>query len=272
MLTSTAMALSGLARAQVREELTFGMVPYQPIQQLIRLYEPVVAVIESSFDAPCRLVSAPDFEQFVERGRAGEFDTVGASPHVARMLNRDAGYLPLVRATAPLQPVMVVATKSDMKNLADMRGKSVMVADLLAVHVLIPMRALRDATMVPGRDIHAVVAGNQRNAVQRMLNGEAPAAIASLSTLGTLPKEMTARVRVLHAFPVGLTPMAYLAHPRHAARVPRLKGALLSFANSDAGRAYVKLAQHGGLAPLVSDDLEGQDAIVTEYFRMRQLP
>lgn len=272
MLAGTALTVSGLVRPQAREELTFGMVPYLPVQQLIRLYEPVVAVIENVLSAPCRLVSAPDFGQFIGRGRTGGFDAVGASPHVARLLNREVGYLPMVRATAPLQPVLVVAAESSMKQLPDLRSKAIMVADPLAVHVLIPMRGLRDAGMVPGRDIQVVVAGNQRNAVQRMLNGEAPAAIASMSTLGTLPKDMAARFRILHAFPAGLTPMAYLLHPRHAAKATQLTDALLAFADSPPGREHVRLAQHDGLVRLGSRELEGQDTIVTEYFRMRQLP
>ena len=272
VLASSALTLSRLVGAQTRGELTFGMVPYLPVQQLIRLYEPVVSVIEGVFSAPCRLVSATDFAQFLERGRGGEFDAIGASPHVARLLNREVGYLPLVRATAPLQPVLVVAAESSMKQLMDVRNKSILVADPLAVHVLIPMRGLRDVGMVPGRDVQVVVAGNQRNAIQRMLNGEAPAAVASMSTLGTLPKDMAARVRVLHAFPAGLTPMAYLVHPRHIATASRLTQALLAFSNSAGGREHVKLAQHEGLVQLGLKELEGQDAIVTEYFRMRQLP
>lgn len=266
------MAASGWVSAQPREELTFGMVPYLPVQQLIRLYEPVVAVIEGVMSTPCRLVSAPDFSQFIGRGRSGGFDAIGASPHVARLLNREVGYLPMVRATALLQPVLVVAADSNMKQLVDLRSKAILVADPLAVHVLIPMRGLRDAGMVPGRDVQVMVAGNQRNAVQRMLNGEAPAAIASMSTLGTLPKDIGARLRVLHAFPAGLTPMAYLLHPRHAVRANQLTDSLLAFADSPAGREHVRLAQHDGLVRLGAQELKGQDTIVTEYFRMRQLP
>jgi len=157
-----AAALLGAATAGAQtagNPFVFGMVPYLPVQQLVRLYEPLVAQLERSLGRKGRLASSADFEQFIERARAGEFDVVGASPHVARLLQREEGFIPLARATAPLEPVFVVPIESALKTFADLQGSSLLVADPFAVHVLIALRALRDAGIVPGQAVRLIVAG-----------------------------------------------------------------------------------------------------------------
>ncbi|QDL55844.1 phosphate/phosphite/phosphonate ABC transporter substrate-binding protein [Rhodoferax aquaticus] len=249
--------------------LVFGMVPYLPVQQLVRLYEPIVALIERTLGRPCVLATAPDFEQFIERARKGEFDIIGASPHVARLLQREEGFSPLARATAALEPLVVVPTESPLKRLQDLSQRAVLVADPFAVHVLIALRDIRDHGVVPGRDVKLVVAGTQRNCVQRMLNGDAPAAVGSASTLTLLPPELSTRFKVLTRCPKGLTPMAYLAHPRWSAQAPKLSQNLLQFPNTPEGQGLLKATQHEGLSALSIAELATADPLVTEYYRQR---
>ncbi|MDC8772177.1 phosphate/phosphite/phosphonate ABC transporter substrate-binding protein [Roseateles albus] len=249
--------------------IVFGMVPYLPVQQLVRLYEPVVNLFERTLSKPSRLASAPDFEQFIERARRGEFDLVGASPHVARILHREAGFLPLVRATAPLEPLLIVPLDSPIKRLQDLQQQAVLMADPFAVHALIALREMRDQGLVPGRDFKLLVAGTQRNAVQRMLKGDAAAAVGSASTLGILPAELSGRFRVLLRAPKGLTPMAYMAHPRLRPQLGRLKQALLAFPATPEGQAMLKAAQHDGLVTLTDAELASVDPLVVEFYKQR---
>ncbi|WP_310383803.1 phosphate/phosphite/phosphonate ABC transporter substrate-binding protein [Roseateles sp.] len=249
--------------------IVFGMVPYLPTQQLVRLFEPVVTLFERTLSKPSRLASAPDFEQFIERARRGEFDLVGASPHVARILHREAGFLPLVRATAPLEPLLIVPHDSPIKRLQDLKQQALLVADPFAVHVLITLREMRDQGLVPGRDFKLITAGTQRNGVQRMLKGDAAAAVGSASTLGTLPAELSSRFRVLLRAPKGLTPMAYLAHPRLQPQVERLKQAMLALAPSPEGQAMLKATQQEGLVSLTEAELRGFEPLVVEFYKQR---
>ena len=131
--------------------LQFGMVPYLPIQQLVRLYEPLTRSFEQLLQRPCRLASATDFDQFLERARKGDFDILGASPHLLRILQKEEGFEPLARSTAPLEPVVLVAKGSSVTNIASLRDQRVWVADLLAVQVLIALRGIRDAGVKPAK-------------------------------------------------------------------------------------------------------------------------
>lgn len=260
---------SGAEAAGATNSLVFGMVPYLPVQQLVRLYEPIVGLFEKSLGKACRLGSSTDFPQFIDRARAGEFDLIGASPHVARILQREEGFLPLVRATAPLEPVYIVPQSSPAKTLKDLGQQTLLVADPFAVHVLIALRHLRDQGLVPGRGIKLLIAGTQRNGVQRMLKGDAPAAVGSASTLALLPPDLSSRFRVLAAAPKGLTPMAYLAHPRLGKQVAQIRKNLLDFPRSSEGQAMFKETQHEGFSPLTAQELASVDPLVVEYYNQR---
>ena len=85
--------------------------------------------------------------------------------------------------------------------------------------MLIALRALRDAGLNPAKDLNLTLAGNQRNAIARMLKGEAVAAVASASTVASLPPELAQNVRVLLRAPKGLTPMGFAVHPRLRSRL-----------------------------------------------------
>ena len=269
LLTLGAFSQNAWSQSASSLPLQFGMVPYLPIQQLVRLYDPLTRSFEQLLQRPCRLASATDFDQFLQRARKGDFDIVGASPHLLRILQKEEGFEPLARSTAPLEPVVLVAKGSSVTNIASLRDQRVLVADLLAVHVLIALRGIREAGVNPANDLKLVVAGNQRNAITRMLKGDAVAAIGSVSTLATLPPEITQGVSVLLRAPKGLTPMGFLAHPRLKSEVPRLRESILQTAETAAGKELLKSAQQESYVSLTSAELASQDGVVTEFYRQR---
>lgn len=253
--------------------LQFGMVPYLPVQQLVRLYEPLARSFEQTLQRPCRLASATDFDQFLERARKGNFDIVGASPHVLRILQKEEGFEPLARATAALEPLVVVNKDTTAEHaVSDLRGQRVMVADFLALHVLIALRALRDAGLNPAKDLNLTLAGNQRNAIARMLKGEAVAAVASASTVASLPPELAQNVRVLLRAPKGLTPMGFAVHPRLRSHAPELRRSILQMPHTAQGQAMLKATQQENYVALTPADLASQDTVVTEFYRQRAVP
>jgi ABC-type phosphate/phosphonate transport system substrate-binding protein len=131
------------------------------------------------------------------------------------------------------------------------------------------LRAVRDLGVNPAKDLNLVVAGNQRNAITRMLKGEAAAAVASASTLATLPPEVAQSVTVLLRAPKGLTPMGFLAHPRLKAQAAQLRETILQTAQTPQGRELLKAAQQDSYVALSAADLSAQDGVVTEFYRQR---
>jgi phosphonate transport system substrate-binding protein len=274
---ATAWPLAAPAQTAVAQlansALQFGMVPYLPVQQLVRLYEPLTRSFEQTLQRPCRLGSATDFDQFLERARKGDFDIVGGSPHVLRILQKEEGFEPLARASAVLEPLVLVSKGNNtLLSVSDLRGQRVMVADALALHVLIALRALRDAGINPAKEFSLTLAGNQRNAISRMLKGEATAAVASESTLASLPPELAQNVRVLLRAPKGLTPMGFMVHPRLRSQAPALRSTILQMTQTAPGKEMLKATQQEGYVALTLAELASQDNVVTEFYRQRAAP
>ncbi|MBK9347487.1 MAG: PhnD/SsuA/transferrin family substrate-binding protein [Burkholderiales bacterium] len=201
----------------------------------------------------------------MERARKGNFDIVGASPHVLRILQRRR-FEPLARATAALEPLVVVNKDTTAEHaVSDLRGQRVMVADFLALHVLIALRALRDAGLNPAKDLNLTLAGNQRNAIARMLKGEAVAAVASASTVASLPPELAQNV-ACYCAPKGLLPWVLRGAPAPAQ--PRARAAQVHFANAAhcPGAGNAKATQQENYVALTPADLASQDTVVTEFY------
>jgi phosphonate transport system substrate-binding protein len=251
--------------------LRLGVVPYQPVRQLVTLYEPIAALAGQVLGRPVRVFSAPDFERFIAEARRGEFDLVGVSGHFARLLQREHGFAPLARAAAAQESVIVVPRTSRLDSLQGLRGQRVAVSDRLALHVLTALRHLRDAGLKPGVDVSLLACGSQANALTRMGLGEADAAIGSVITIRQLKPELSAQIRVLSAAARSLTPLAYLAHPRWAGQAAALSKALLAFPATPEGQAMMTATQHGGIVALTEAELATLDGDVTEYYRQRAL-
>ncbi len=251
--------------------LRLGVVPYLPVRQLLGLYQPIANLAGQVMARPVRIFSASDFERFLGEARRGEFDLLGVSAHFARILQREHGWVPLARAAAAQESVIVVPQGARLTKLEGLRGLRVAVSDRLALHVLTALHHMRDAGLKPGLDVTLVSCGSQANALTRMGLGEADAAIGSVVTIRQLKPELSAQIRVLSAAPKALTPLAYLAHPRWAASVPALRQALLAFPATPDGQAMMAATQHGGIVPLTEAELTTLDGDVAEYYRQRAL-
>jgi ABC-type phosphate/phosphonate transport system substrate-binding protein len=263
-----ALTTSRLGQAEPSEStLKFGVVPYLTARRLATLYEPVRGFFESELSQPVRLLSAPDYSTHLDRLRAYEYDLVADSLPVARLAQRELGYIPLARTMVPLQPVIVVAADSPVKKLDDLRNKTVVASDRIAALTIVGLRYLRDNGLQPNKDVTVRIAGSHANAIQRVLAGDAVAAIVSHTTLKQIEPALASRVKVFQELPQALSAVVYAASPRLAAKTKSLSPALINFAMKDpAGKAFIESLGHQGLLP-VGKEMVQVDALVVEFYR-----
>lgn len=263
--------LAGFARHVGAQDLPaplrFGVVPYLTARRLATLYEPARVFFERELSRPLQFSSAPDFAVHLERLRKHEYDLVADSLPIARLAQRELGYLPIARTRATLEPILVVAVDSPLRTLEGLRGRAVAVSDRLATLTLIGLRFLRDHGLQPGKDVAVRIAGNHANAVQRMLAGEAAAAIVTRTSLKQMEPALAARVRVVIDLPKALSPVVFSVAPTLAAKAPALGRRLIEFAAVDpAGKAFIESLAFLGLLA-VGNELEQVDPLVVEFYR-----
>lgn len=247
----------------------FAVVPYLPARRLAELYAPLVPVFSGVLGKEVDFASAPNYGEHLRRMRAGEYDIVADSMILARIAQRELGHRPLARTAAPLEPLLAVSAKDGIARLADLKGKAIAVTDRTAALSVIGLHHLREQGFVPGRDLRVIVTGSHANSLHRLLAGEAAAAIISKTTLKQVDAALAASVRELQRLPTGLSAVIYHASPRLAAHAPALSGALLEFAKTAAGQAFLGALGHQGLRPVTVPEMAALDPLVVELYRQQ---
>jgi len=270
LLFAALVACVGGARAAA--PLRFGVVPYLTARRLATLYEPVRGFFERTLARPVQFSSAPDYAVHLERLRKREYDLVADSPLFARLAQREIGYLPLARTLTPLQAILVATKDSVLRTPEELRHRAVAVSDPLAALTMIGLRFLRDRGLSPGKDIAVHAAGSHVNAIQRVLSGDAEAAIISRTTLQQIEPALAARIRIVLDLPQALSAVVYSAAPVLAAQATDIRRRLIEFsANDAAGKTFIESLGHRGLVA-VGRELEQMEPLVVEYYRQTSRP
>jgi ABC-type phosphate/phosphonate transport system substrate-binding protein len=263
LLSSGCATLAGASVTPLR----FGVVPYLTARRLATLYEPVRFFFERELGRPVHFSSAPDYAAHLERLRAHQYDLVADSLPLARLAQRELGYVPLARTQVALQPVLAIARNSPVGRLEDLRGKSIVVSDRIAALTVVGLRFLRDNGLQPNKDINVQVAGSHANAIQRILSGEAAAAVVSRTTLKQIEPALASQVKVMLDLPPALSAVVYTASPALAALSSGIAGKLIEFANTDStGQAFIESLGHQALLPVGREMLQ-VDPLVVEFYR-----
>jgi len=263
------------APAQTRAQRVFGIVPYLPARRLVGLYAPLKPVFESVLGQEVELSSAPNYAEHLARLRAGRYDIVADALIHARLAQRELGHLPLARTLAPLEPLLVVRKDAPAKTLQALKWGAIALAvtDRSASLAVIGLRYLRDHGWTAGRDFRLVVTGTHANSLQRLLAGDVEAAIVSRTTLAQVDASLASRVRALAPLGRGLSAVVYHVAPRLASQATALARALLDFAATPDGQAFIAALGHQGLAPASPEEMQALDPLVVELYRqMREEP
>lgn len=265
----TLAASQALATPALRWRPVFAVVPYLPARRLVELYAPLLPVWTRVLGREPEFTSAPHYGEHLRRMRAGDYDIVADSLLLARIAQRELGHLPIARTAAPLEPMLVVPQGHGIARLTDLKGKAVAVTDRSAALSVIGLRYLRDQGVVPGRDVAVVVTGSHANSLHRLLAGEVAAAVVSQTTLMQVDAALAARVRELARLPRGLAAVIYHVAPRLAPQATALERALLEFATTLEGRAFLDALGHQGLLPVSAREMATLDPLVVELYRQQ---
>lgn len=258
-----------LARGQ---PLEFGVVPYLPTARLLTIFEPLRAHFAAVFQRPVALSTAPDFKTFQRRALDGEFDIYFIGPGPGWQTHRDRHHLVLAVAKAVLRIYLVVAKGGPMRQLADLRGKTVATIDPLTVTAQVAAAVLRESGLEPGSDVILRTEKTPFNAVQAVALGEAAAAACPDVAWPDLPAELRDTLQILYrseALPGGMLMM------RPAADLPSpesIRQAALEFSDSAAGRRFGKESGQMGFALPEMKTLAVLDRFLPETRRVMSQP
>ncbi len=236
--------------------LIVGLTPNLSPRSMLAAYQPLRQELESRLARPVALYTAPDFRRFYLRSVAGEYDLVLMPAHFARLVQIEAGFIPIAKFIPMQEGVVLVAKNSPIKRESDLHGKRIVLVDNLALVTLHAEDWLHARGLTPSDNAFT----HHNAAVEAVINGHADAAIVASAPFAAMPREMRDAVRVLAA--TGKIPSnVFMANPRlRQEEVRQLQAVLLDFAHhSNAGRNFLTHYQYQSIVPLAVNELKAMD-------------
>jgi phosphonate transport system substrate-binding protein len=249
------LIVGGRPAASDDKPLVLGVFPSMTAKQTIEIYRPLASALEKHLRRSVVVYSARDFTTFVARTRQGEYDILLTAPHLAWLARQDTGYRPLLKYAQPVRGLLVVRSDSPFDELDKLRGRTIAMADPIALAVLAIQAELAAHGLTQGIDYRTTDSGTHTNAVLQVINGRVDAAVLGLHPYNLTPPELRQQLRVLAETPA-LSSLMYLTHPRlRDTEAQAIRNALLRFAATPEGQAFMQRGGYGGFADVDGSEL-----------------
>lgn len=238
------LLIASLAQAAAaKPTLVFGVFPYVTAGKLVESHNPLRAYLESKLRQPVELVTAPDFAEFVSRTANGEYDLILTAPHLGRLAEKRDGYARVVKTAHPVQGVFLARRDSSIRSVADLKGKTIMIAQPPSVVYQMAVDHLQRNGLTPAKDVTVVATRTHNNALYAPYRREADAAATGLMLWSKAePSARAEQVEIGRTLSV--PGFMIMAHPRMpAAKIKCVRALLLDFRNTPEGRAYFEATE-----------------------------
>lgn len=270
MLVSLGLLLSANPCAAQSPPLRMALIPYLSPNILVPLFQPLARHFEKDIGRGVELCSAPSIRSHVERILKPEFDIIFTAPHMGRLAQLDAGYVPIGSFERPLKGVITVRKNGPIQNVQQLKGRSVAINDRLVLNSILTLQEL-DKRGIGLGDITIVPAASQNSAILSVIAGDVDAAVTVNFALGLVPKEQLQEVRVL--LQTDETPSMpstlILVHPRMPADLQaRLGASLMRFSQTEEGRQFLAASSYNNVVPINPAHLKNLDIYVPELRRL----
>lgn len=251
------LALLALQTAHAADRpLVLGVFPNMTVKQIVETYRPLADSLEKHLQRRVVIYSARDFKTFADRTYRGEYDIVLTAPHLAFLARQEAGYRPLLKYTQPVRGLLVVRHDASIRDLGDLRGRTLATADPLALVALAIHAQLGAHGLRRDQDYRTLDFSTHLNAAMQVVNGRADAAVLGLHPYNLMQPELRRQLRVLAETPP-LSSLMFLAHPRlRDAEAQAIRTGLLRFAATPKGQAFIQRGGYGGFVEASGRELE----------------
>lgn len=229
--------------------LVLGVFPFLATRQLAQNFAPTLPALSEAAGTTVHLRTATSFDSFSDALASASYDIVVVQPFDYAMASRH-GYLPLAAMSETLQGSFFVRANSPYRQIADFRGQLVAMPPVDAAQSRLGRYALRQAGLIPGRDVSIDYRKTHDSCLLQVQQGTAVACVTSKVTLAMLPKELSRGLRG-----VGRTEevpgVLFMANKRLPAKTrQRLAAEIVSWKDSVAGRKILQSIHFGDFVPV----------------------
>ena len=260
LLVTVAVLMLAAGSVYAKESFVIGVAPHTSARVILEMYQPLRLHLEKVLGMPVEIATAPDFDTFARRGIAKEFDLAVTTGHQARLLQADAGYIPLLTYKADFKAVALVAAKGEIRKPSDLNKKDVLGLSPASLVTLWGQHWLID-NKVNANPMKYVSASD--SVAQLVAVGDAAAGFTSLANYQKLPPELRSQVRIL-AESKSMAGRVYVLNKRHSAIQKKIDAALWGFAETAEAKKYFETNKLEGYRKLRPNELKEMDRYAAE--------
>jgi phosphonate transport system substrate-binding protein len=264
LLLAALVTAASFARA-AEAPLVLGVFPYISRVQLMAQHAPLRTLIEKTLHHPVDFVTAPDFDQFAQRTKEGDYDVVLTAPHLGRLAQVRDGYIPLVRTGHEVQAVFLARGDSSIRSVSDLKGKTIMIAQPVSIVYQLAAQYLRDHHLVPGKDVTIIPTRTHNNALYAPARGEADASATGVVLWQTAEPAIKAQLVEIGATRTVPGFIVLANHRMPPGDVKKLKTALLHYPQTPEGKAYFDNNHFKGFTTIDPKDMKSMDPYIDVF-------
>lgn len=239
--------------------LVIGLHPSISVKTTLTIYQPLRDYLEKELGREVVLYSSADIKTYFARLMNGQYDVAIAAPHIARVAQLRANFVPIVYYTNPLSGVVIVPKTSDINGAGGLRGKAIAFSAPYTFTNIAGRKWLRDHGLQPGTDIKVIELALHDQVAVALDQGQVDAAIIGSLAMRHLPKGLSSRFRTIDHTDL-LPSHFFVVNPKLSATLaPQLKSVLLRFAQTPEGRNFLRNNGFEGLAAATEAVLRSLD-------------
>lgn len=220
--------------ARAETTYTFSVAPQFERRVMFSIWQPIIDEVQKRTGLRFDLVTSLSVGEYDSDVTKGAYDFVYINPYLMPAIEKNPGYVPLVRDSKPLHGILVVRGDSPAKRVEDLQGKSLAVPSMSALGASLLLRAELDRQF--GVRMKPVIAKTHSSVFLHVINGLTDAGGSVQKALSEQDPRVRESLRVLHRTrDVPSHPIA--AHKRVPAEVrEQVRQAFLDMSATQAGR------------------------------------
>lgn len=176
---------------------TMGVFPFISAQHLEEVFAPIAAELSEVMECSLSFRSASSFESFMNKLGNSEFDIAFIQPFDYVQIAWPQGYIPLVARNEELRAVIVTLKDSDVRDIMDLRGKTIALPPSVAAVSYIAMEMLEKAGLSVPEDVALMHSKNHGSCVHKVIIGKVDACVTALSPLRLLEAQHHQKLRIV---------------------------------------------------------------------------
>lgn len=254
------MMLLNVTSVCARDVLTVGVAPHTSARIILDMYQPLRLHLEKALGIPVTIVTAPNFDQFALRGLDQAFDIAITTGHQARLLQADAGYIPLLTYKADFRAVALVLANGPYHTVMSLKDKKALGLSPTSQVTIWGQHWLEENGL---KDVSVKYVSASDSVAHLLVAGEVAVGFTSLANFQKLSPDLQGKLHIL-ARSKSMAGRVYLLNKRRAAMQKAVEAALWDFAGSDAGKGYFTANKLEGYRLLHSNELKSMDRYAAE--------